>query len=139
MSIFISMKLLELYLESINIPFKNKCKITIKNIKGKKIIVDCEIPTTEEEKMQGLMYRENLCDNCGMFFEKVEGGFWMKNVNFPLEMIFIKNNKIVDIKNALPNDETIIVPSVDSDSNLEVKNGFCESNNISIGDEVYKS
>jgi len=46
------MKLLELYLESINIPFKNKCKITIKNIKGKKIIVDCEIPTTEEEKMQ---------------------------------------------------------------------------------------
>lgn len=139
MSIFINMKLLDLILEDVNTPFKEKTKITIVNSDGKNITVDCEVPTTPEEKMTGLMYRENLCDNCGMFFEPIEGGFWMKNVKIPLEMIFISGDRIVEIKKAKPNDETIINSSVESDSNLEVNDGFCKSNNITVGNQIYKS
>lgn len=139
MSIFINMKLLDLLLETVTIPFKNKRELTIVNDDGENIIVNCEIPVSEEEKMTGLMYRKNLCDNCGMFYNKVDGGFWMKNVNFPIEMIFINNGIIVDIKTAKPNDETSIYPSVKSNGNLEVNSGFCKKNNISKGNKVYKS
>ncbi len=139
MSIFINMKFLDLILEDIKTPFKENIKITIINSNGKNIKVNCEVPTTPEEKMTGLMYRENLCDNCGMFFEPIEGGFWMKNVKIPLEMIFISGDKIVDIKKAKPNDETTINSSVEADSNLEVNDGFCKSNNITVGNQIYKS
>jgi uncharacterized membrane protein (UPF0127 family) len=113
--------------------------LTVINNEGSKIIVNCEVPTTDEEKMTGLMYRENLCDKCGMFFENIDGGFWMKNVKFPLDMIFINGNKIVDIKYAKSNDDTTIYPSTESTGNLEVNGGFCEKYNISIGNEIYKS
>jgi len=133
------MKLLDLLLENVSVPFKESCVLTITNSDGEEVVVDCEIPSTDEEKMTGLMYRDSLCDNCGMFYDYVDGGFWMKNVNFPIEMIFINDDQIVDIKKANAQDETTIYPSVESNGNLEVNDGFCESNNISIGDKVYKS
>ena len=133
------MKLLDLLLETVSVPFKESCVLTITNSDGEEIVVNCEIPTTDEEKMTGLMYRDNLCDNCGMFYDYVDGGFWMKNVIFPIEMIFINNNRIVDIKRAKAQDETTIYPSVESNGNLEVNDGFSKSNNISIGDKVYIS
>lgn len=133
------MKFINLILENVEIPFEAKCKLTIVNSEGNNIQVNCEIPTTEEEKMTGLMYRDSLDDNCGMFYDYVDGGFWMKNVNFPIEMVFINGDEIVDIQKALPHDETSIQPSVESDGNLEVNEGFCESNNISVGNKVYRS
>jgi uncharacterized membrane protein (UPF0127 family) len=133
------MKLLDLLLENVSVPFKESCVLTITNSDGKEVVVNCEVPSTDEEKMTGLMYRDSLCDNCGMFYDYVDGGFWMKNVNFPIEMIFINDNQIVDIKKANAQDETTIYPSVESNGNLEVNDGFCESNNISIGNEVYMS
>jgi uncharacterized membrane protein (UPF0127 family) len=133
------MKLLDLLLENVSVPFKESCILRITNSDGEEVVVNCEVPSTDEEKMTGLMYRDSLCDNCGMFYDYVDGGFWMKNVNFPIEMIFINDNQIVDIKKAIAQDETTIYPSVESNGNLEVNDGFCESNNISIGDKVYKS
>jgi len=133
------MKLLDLLLENVSVPFKESCVLTITNSDGEEVVINCEVPSTDEEKMTGLMYRDSLCDNCGMFYDYVDGGFWMKNVNFPIEMIFINDNQIVDIKKANAQDETTIYPSVESNGNLEVNDGFCESNNISIGDKVYKS
>ena len=133
------MKLLDLLLENVSVPFKESCVLTITNSDGEEVVINCEVPSTDEEKMTGLMYRDSLCDNCGMFYDYVDGGFWMKNVNFPIEMIFINDNQIVDIKKANAQDETTIYPSVESNGNLEVNDGFCESNNISIGNKVHKS
>ena len=133
------MKLIDILSESTTIPFKNRCVITFINNNEETIDVSCEIPSTEEEKVTGLMYRDNLCENCGMYYDYVESGFWMKNVNFPIEMIFVKDGVIVDIKDGLPNDETIISPSETSDGNIEVNKGFCGKNNISIGNSYYKS
>jgi uncharacterized membrane protein (UPF0127 family) len=133
------MKLLDLILEDVKIPFPNRKTIKIENDLGNMITVNCEIPKTEEEKSTGLMYRDSLCKNCGVFYDYVGSGFWMKNVKFPIEMIFINDDTIVDIVRALPNDETIITPSVASNGNLEVNDGFCQSNNIDIGNKIYKS
>ena len=49
------MKLNEILLECLGIPFENKGNILIINSNGKEINVDCEIPTTPEEQSQGLM------------------------------------------------------------------------------------
>jgi uncharacterized membrane protein (UPF0127 family) len=133
------MKFLDILLENVETPFKEKCVIEITNNDGEPISVDCELPTTEEEKSTGLMYRDSLGENSGMFYDYVDGGFWMDNVKFPIEMVFINNGEVVDIKKAKAYDKTIIYPSVESNSNLEVNDGFCENNNISIGNKVYKS
>ena len=68
-----------------------------------------------------------------------DGGFWMDNVKFPIEMVFINDDKIVDIKKAKAYDKTSISPSVESNGNLEVNDGFCGDNNISVGNTIYRS
>jgi len=133
------MKLLDILLEDVEVPFKKKCVMNITNNDGETISVDCEVPTTEEEKSNGLMNRDSLDKNSGMFYDYVDGGFWMDNVKFPIEMVFINGDKIVDIKKAKAYDKTSIQPSVESNGNLEVNDGFCDDNNISIGNKVYRS
>ena len=133
------MKLLDILLEDVEVPFKKKCVMNITNNDGDIISVDCEVPTTEEEKVTGLMDRDSLGENSGMFYDYVGGGFWMDNVKFPIEMVFINDDKIVDIKKAKAYDKTSISPSVESNGNLEVNDGFCGDNNISVGNTIYRS
>ena len=77
------------------------------------------------------------------FPESAKAAFWMKNVKFPIDIIWIENNKVVGIeKNVQPQ------PGVaDSDLALyyspglirhvlEVNAGFSDSNGIENGDEV---
>ena len=85
------------------------------------------------------MYRDSLGDNSGIFYDYVDGGFWMDNVKFPIEMVFINDDEIVEIIKAKAYDKKSISPSVESNGNLEVNDGFCDNNNISIGNKVYRS
>jgi len=133
------MKLNKILLESLGIPFQNKCQIIIINENGEEILVDCEVPSTIEERSQGLMYRDELGKNNGMFFDSIGNGFWMKNVDIPLEMIFIDGDEISEILPAQPNDHTNISNNLPADSNLEVNQGFCENNGITVGNKIYKS
>jgi len=133
------MKLNEILLESLGIPFHNKCNITIINADGEEISINCETPSNEEEKAQGLMYRDELGKNSGMFYDNIDNGFWMKNVDIPLEMVFINGDEISEILPANPNDTTNISNNLPADSNLEVNQGFCKNNGISVGDKIYKS
>lgn len=65
-----------------------------------------EIADTSDERTKGLSGRTNLDENTGMLFVFEEPGhysFWMKDTLIPLDIIFIKNNRIVTIyKNAQP-------------------------------------
>lgn len=134
------MKLLDLFLEQVKVPFSEKSTIKIINSFGKEIIVNCEVPTTEEEKMTGLRFRDKLGENSGILYNDIDGGFWMKDVKFNIDMIFISDDDIiVDIKTGKKNDPTSIEPHPDSYSNLEVNYGFAKRNNINIGDRVLRS
>ncbi|MGE0199341.1 MAG: DUF192 domain-containing protein [Candidatus Melainabacteria bacterium] len=65
-----------------------------------------EVARTPEEMMQGLMHRKKLARQTGMLFPLIverKVSFWMKNTLIPLDMIFIRNYRVVHIQeNAQP-------------------------------------
>ena len=76
-----------------------------------------------------------------LFEKSSKRSFWMAGMNFPLDIIWINGNKIVDIsKDAQPPKNiglpAIISPSTKIDKVLELSAGAVEKFNIKIGDEI---
>jgi len=110
-------------------------------INGKKINV--EVADTDKERTVGLMFRERLDENSGMLFVYNDSrvrNFWMANMQFTLDMIFINESKsIVKIEYAgLCENKVCNIHSSDIPSMyvLEVNANFSEENNIKTGDLV---
>ena len=107
-------------------------------------VVEVEIADNFEERSVGLMYREDLEDDRGMFFifeESAYKAFWMKNTLITLDLIFISENfKVVDVKeNFEPCDKNVCEsykPKEKAKYVLEVNAGFVKGHNIRVGDEV---
>ena len=74
-----------------------------------------EIADTSEERVRGLMFREDLGENQGMLFvyeEEADRSFWMKNTVIPLDIIFLNSDfEVINIEQANPEPNT-------SDENL---------------------
>ncbi|MFA6594463.1 MAG: DUF192 domain-containing protein [Candidatus Buchananbacteria bacterium] len=107
----------------------------------KKITV--ELVTTEADKAKGLSDRQSLCADCGMLFvynTPSAHNFWMKNMNFPLDIIWLKDNQIVGIsENLLPatNQPTDIYASPGPvNAVLEVNAGFVAKTGVKVGDDM---
>ena len=119
------------------------------------VCVRAEIADTPDKREKGLMFRQDLAEDQGMLFifkEEARHGFWMKNVNFPLDIIWMdKYKRIVDIKPNLkpcqearePFDGGHIEKSCASFFSadkalyvLEVNSGFAAKHKIKLGDTV---
>ena len=109
-------------------------------IGGQKIKVDLAI--TPQEQTRGLSGRVGLKDNEGMLFIFQKPGknfFWMKEMNFPIDMIWLGDDfKVIYIKkNATPESyPEVFGPTEDTKYVLEVLSGFSEKNNLKTGDLV---
>lgn len=60
--------------------------------------IDLERVSSEEMRIRGLSGRESMSDNQGMLFIFEQAGehcFWMKDMNFSLDMIWLNANKQV--------------------------------------------
>lgn len=100
-----------------------------------------EIVKGTDEKEKGLSGRESLPEGNGMWFVFDQPGqyqFWMKDTQFPLDMIFVDSNmQVVHIAaNAVPNTEEKIIPPVPFLYALEINGGLAAKNNFKIGDAV---
>ena len=102
-----------------------------------------EIATTAGQIEKGLSGRNALSENQGMLFifEKSDFHiFWMKGMLFPLDFIWIKGSKIVDLtENVQPEDyqpPNMLMPKSSVDKVLEVKAGFIKDNGVKIGETV---
>lgn len=108
------------------------------SIHGKRIKI--ETVSTPEGMRLGLGKRESLCLDCGMLFvfeEKNKTPFWMKDMLFDLDIIWIDGGKIVWIKKNVDHTSLeTITPLVSADKVLEVNAGFCEKYGILPGDRV---
>jgi uncharacterized membrane protein (UPF0127 family) len=109
--------------------------------------IKLEEAKTEQEQELGLGNRKSLDANTGMLFRfsspKI-ATFWMKGMKFPLDFIWIRENKVVELDEYIAAPISIlsdtklplISPSVDVDSVIEVNAGFVEYNKIKVGEEV---
>lgn len=106
-----------------------------------------EIADTQAKRSQGLGGRNPLKEDEGMLFifpNPVKTPFWMKGLTFPLDFIFIKDDKVIDIiKNAPPPalgqvDESLPIyqPKTEVDKVLEVNAGTVERLGIKVGDNI---
>ena len=109
----------------------------------KQVCIEAEIADSAPKQAKGLMFREGLSDKKGMFFifdKEDKYAFWMKNMQFALDIIWINQDKeIVDINTNVPPCGTScenIIPREKSRYVLEVSAGFVERNQIKIGDSV---
>lgn len=104
-------------------------------------IIDIEIANTEEKRTKGLSLHKPLKENEGMLFIFAQPGFygfWMKDMLFDLDFIWIQDEKIVDLTENVShnNQEKIYQPKVPVTQVLEVNSGFVKKNGVKMGDEV---
>lgn len=121
-------------------PIKPVNSVTIND---KKVIVDiADTPATRE---QGLSGRPNLDGDVGMVFIFPQSEiltFWMKDMNFALDIIWLNDGKVVGIsENVPPPGQTNGVPKivssgVNANQVLEVNAGFAQQHDIKIGDTM---
>ncbi|MCE9585689.1 DUF192 domain-containing protein [Candidatus Nomurabacteria bacterium] len=104
-------------------------------------ILNVEYALNQIQQEKGLSDRVNLQENQGMLFVFEKPGnyfFWMKDMNFAIDMIwFDENQKIIYIqKNALPESyPASFGPKEDSKYVLEVVSEFSNKYNLKIGDK----
>jgi uncharacterized membrane protein (UPF0127 family) len=96
--------------------------------------------TSEKQKGLGGVYKLN--ENEGMLFvmgQKNRYGFWMKGMKIPIDIIWISDNKIIDISQNIDiaqGEFKVYYPTTPVNYVLEVSSGYCKRYNIRIGDVV---
>ena len=98
---------------------------------------------TSKEQAIGLAKYNHLEQNQGMLFLFSKSdfySFWMKDMRFPIDIIFIQDNKVVDIFNKVPvsPDENLPVYTTRTKANkvLEINAGLAKQYNLKIGTVV---
>ncbi len=114
--------------------------------------LNVEVADTADERRLGLGGRDKLASDSGMLFIFESEGtpiFWMKGMRIPLDLIWIRGSKVVNLtKNAMPppadirdknvtcSEITCYTTSEPINKLLEVNAGFVDANGIRIGDIV---
>jgi uncharacterized membrane protein (UPF0127 family) len=96
-----------------------------------------------EEWGKGLSNRHYLGEHNGMIFifpQKQVRNFWMKNMHFPLDIIWIEGDYVIKIDERLPpegnNPQKNYSSILPVDHVLEVNGGYAEAFNINLGDKI---
>jgi len=109
---------------------------------GGRVTVTVELARSPQEKMRGLSGRADLHAGHGMLFvyERPQAiGIWMKDMRFPLDILWIRDGRVVHIeRNAPPlgpaGRERVYTAT--GDLVLEVPAGFAGSHKVRVGDPV---
>lgn len=104
---------------------------------------DVEVATTFEARTQGLMNRDTIGVADGMLFVFEKPGiypFWMKDVRFPLDIIWIMNDRVVYVvESAEPSPEppyNTYTPTEVANFVLELPRSTVLRDGIQVGAEV---
>ena len=106
--------------------------------------IPVELATTSAAVQKGLSGRLSLDSDKGMLFVFSRPAiyrFWMPDMHFPLDIIWIKNGIIVDISQNIPNifdpkNPKFYTPSSPAQYVLEINADFSKNKGIKIGDSV---
>lgn len=106
--------------------------------------IKAELARTSLQHIQGLSNRQSLPANQGMLFvfnKHFKPSFWMKDMRFPLDIIWISDGLIVDITSNIsppqPNQPLKhYSPTQPVNYVLELNAGWAAEHNLKIGDRV---
>jgi uncharacterized membrane protein (UPF0127 family) len=117
-------------------------------IRGQRVRI--EIAETHEAQRKGLSGRDQLAWNHGLLFVYDAPGFyvfWMKEMNFDIDIVWIRDRRIVDIHHQVPKPDASPDPVPDGqlpryrihelvDHVLEVPSGYAQTHGWRAGDWV---
>lgn len=105
--------------------------------------IDLEVARTPQQQATGLMYRQSLADDRGMLFPFARSqtvSFWMKNVEVPLDMIFLQDGRVVEIANDVPPCNTNPCPTYGSplpvNAVIELRGGRAVELGLQVGETI---
>jgi len=105
--------------------------------------IQLEVARTPDQQAKGLMYRSHLADDRGMLFPfqpPRQVGFWMKNVQISLDMIFLRAGTVEWIARNVPPCKALPCqtygPEVPIDQVIELRGGLTKDLGIQVGDRI---
>ncbi|KKU28702.1 MAG: hypothetical protein UX80_C0013G0006 [Candidatus Amesbacteria bacterium GW2011_GWA2_47_11b] len=107
------------------------------------VTINIEIADTEETRQHGLSGRSSLPANSGKLFvfpQPARHSFWMRDMNFPLDFVWIRSNRVIQLSSSVPATQppVTLTPDQPVDQVLEVNTGFIEKYGIKVGDAVQR-
>ncbi len=106
--------------------------------------IPVEISDSPAERTKGLSGKEFLSADVGMLFifpVREIHRFWMPDMNFPIDIIWIVDNKVVGIEREATNifnreNPVFYLPPQAVDYVLEVNGGFARTKGLEVGADV---
>lgn len=129
-----------LVLSGVGLFFSTRSDVPTVNVDGN--IFKVQVADDPAERRQGLSGQPALENDEGMIFifeENGKHGFWMKDMNFSIDIIWIDQNfRVVHIEEMVSPSTfpESFIPSVDARYVLEVYTGQAAAQGINLGDEV---
>lgn len=112
------------------------------SLKVKEKILSLYVAKTDKDKQIGLSKYKSISNEKGMIFifDKPDYyPFWMKGMKFPIDIIYIKDNKVITVLKDLraeSSDSVIYYPTAPANKVLEINAGLSTQYNITPGDTV---
>ena len=113
--------------------YTEKIKIGKKELK-------VDLVSSKIDREMGLSNRSGMCSDCGMLFIFEKRGiypFWMKDMKFYIDIIWIDGNQIVKIEKDISYEggrEKLMNPKVMADKVLEINSGKSDEFGLKVGD-----
>ena len=131
---------------STNTPTRQEGALKTVDIKVGEETVNVFVSDTDSARQTGLARHETLEFGQGMLFifpeENITPAFWMKNVNFPIDIVWINDGAVTQIDTVQPepdvSDEnlTLYSPGGPIDYVLEVPANFMFEKGLGVGDPI---
>jgi hypothetical protein len=123
--------------------FKTGAELKTADFKVGNSVFHAEMADTLRSRAQGLSGRKNLNETNAMLFKfqiPATYSFWMKDMNFPLDIVWIRDGMIVGISENVPPpsgkflDLPTYAPPSQVDSVLEINAGLSQKLGLKPGD-----
>jgi len=99
-----------------------------------------EVADTPHRHQAGLMFRNKLGEDEGMFFKFKHPQnlkFWGVNTYIPLSIAFVSSDNIIEkISYISPGNDVAVCSDIDCDKAIEANHNFFSKNNVKIGDKI---
>ena len=110
-------------------------------ITPKGVSIPVEVSDTPEKRSLGLGKRDKLEKGWGMLFvfeKRIPHSFWMKNMRFPIDIIWLDNQRIVELAENVPPPQEgespkVREPRLPSNFVLEIESGQARALGLKVG------